>query len=160
MLDGFARKCEVGDVVVDSTTRPADARRATAFVTDSASLATTRGGGACPRSGPRTRPADPSCWYASNASAPTNADHACVAGEERSAERAVSRRTRLRRGRTAQRRTSGQRQDRREGATTHRVQRRESGALKGSSEIFCSRSCDKTRKQRQDCWFFKNASRK
>ena len=37
-------ECEVGDVVVDSTTRPADARRATAFVTDSASLARTRGG--------------------------------------------------------------------------------------------------------------------
>ena len=37
-------ECEVGDVVVDSTTRPADARRATAFVTDSTSLARTRGG--------------------------------------------------------------------------------------------------------------------
>ena len=61
-------ECEVGDVVVDSTTRPADARRATAFVTDSASLARTGGGGACPRSGPRTRPA--ASWYASNASAP------------------------------------------------------------------------------------------
>ena len=39
----YASNASAPDVVVDSTTRPADARRATAFVTDSASLATTRG---------------------------------------------------------------------------------------------------------------------